>query len=292
VEITTQVIGGPGGRAITVDSADVTGFPVLVHGGSPGSRRLFGPAVESAARHGLRLISYDRPGYGDTPPVPGRTVADAAAETRAIAGALGLTRIGVWGFSGGGMFALACAALAPDLVAAAAVLASFAPYGAPGLDWAGGWPDSMRREVELFFADRASARKNWRADAAEQYPVLSTAEGWLDRWGGAAGQDAAHDRSVAEHLALLVQDGMRQGDQGWWDDWAAALSPWGCDVRGISVPVQLWHGEKDLAVPVGHGRWLAANVPGIDAHITADDHSTVEDAHRDETYAWLSSHAR
>jgi pimeloyl-ACP methyl ester carboxylesterase len=291
VEITTQVIGGPGGRPITVDSADVTGFPVLVHGGSPGSRRLFGPAVESAARHGLRLISYDRPGYGDTPPVPGRTVADAAAETRAIAGALGLTRIGVWGFSGGGMFALGCAAAAPDLVAAAAVLASFAPHGMPGLDWAGGWPDSARQEVELFFTDRAAAREKWRADAAEQYPDVSTPEGWLDRWGKAAGKDAAHSREVAEYLALLVQDGMRQGDQGWWDDWAAALTPWGCDVRETRVPVQLWHGENDRAVPVGHGRWLAANVPGIDAHITGDDHSTIDDTHRDETYAWLARHA-
>ena len=138
MEITTKVIGGPGGRPITVDSADVTGFPVLAHPGSPASRRMYRPAVESAAQHGLRLISYDRPGYGDTPPVPGRTVADAAAETRAIAGALGLTRIGVWGFSGGGMFALGCAAAAPDLVAAAAVLASFAPYGMAGLDWAAG----------------------------------------------------------------------------------------------------------------------------------------------------------
>ncbi len=82
-----------------------------------------------------------------------------------------------------------------------------------------------------------------------------------------------------------------QGDQGWWDDWAAALSPWGCDVRQIRVPVQLWHGENDRAVPVGHGRWLAANVPGIDAHITGDDHSTIDDAHRDETYAWLARHA-
>ena len=291
MEITTQVISGPGRRAITVDSADVTGFPVLVHQGSPGSRRMYRPAAESAARHGLRLISYDRPGYASTPPVPGRTVADAAAETRAIAGALGLTRIGVWGFSGGGMFALGCAAVLPDLVAAAGVLASFAPYGMPGLDWAGGWPDSYRQEVELFFTDREAAREKWRADAEQMQPELATAEGWLARWGDAAEQDAAHSREAAEYLALLGQDGMAQGDQGWWDDWAAALTPWGCDVRAISVPVQLWHGENDKAVPVGHGRWLAANVPGIDAHITKDDHSTIDEAHRDETYAWLRQHA-
>src|SRR5450432_609522 len=92
VEISTQVIPVGGGRSIWVDSADYDeGFPILVQAGSPGSRRLFAPAVEQAATvHGLRLISYDRPGFGDTPARPGRTIADAAAETRAIAAGLGL----------------------------------------------------------------------------------------------------------------------------------------------------------------------------------------------------------
>ena len=81
-----------------------------MHHGSPGSRRLFGPAVESAARHGLRLISYDRPGYGDPPAGPRPDGGRRTAEAQAIATALSLTRIGIWGFSGGGMFALGCAA--------------------------------------------------------------------------------------------------------------------------------------------------------------------------------------
>jgi pimeloyl-ACP methyl ester carboxylesterase len=82
----------------------------------------------------LRLISYDRPGYGGSAPQPGRSVADCAADVRAICAALGIERLGMWGISGGGPHVLACAALLPDLVAAAASLASPALWGAEGLD--------------------------------------------------------------------------------------------------------------------------------------------------------------
>ena len=53
-----------GGRTLTVEDAGPPGgFPVLVHCGG-GSRHLEPAAVREARRHGLRLISYDRPAYG------------------------------------------------------------------------------------------------------------------------------------------------------------------------------------------------------------------------------------
>ncbi|MEP7023679.1 MAG: alpha/beta hydrolase [Actinomycetota bacterium] len=290
MKISTQVIPVAGGRSIWVDSADFgEGFPVLVHAGSPGSRRLFGPAAQRAAtQYGLRLISYDRPGFGDTPAQPGRTVASAAAETRAIADGLGLSRLAVWGFSGGGPYALACAALLPDLVSACCVLACLAPYDSPGLDFSASWSAEHREEVQRFFDQPELARENFRAEAAELFEVLTTAEGWLSRWGDAAGTDAAHSREVAEYLALVQQDCSRQGDQGWWDDWAAFLGPWGFDLAAIRVPVQLWQGANDTAVPAAHGHWLAGQIPGVDAHFPeAEDHTNIEAAHQDEAYQWI-----
>jgi hypothetical protein len=38
-----------------------------------------------------------------------------------------------------------------------------------------------------------------------------------------------------------------------WDDWAAVLTPWGCDLAATRVPVRLWHGARDQAVPIAHG---------------------------------------
>jgi pimeloyl-ACP methyl ester carboxylesterase len=129
-----RAVRTPDGRTLAVEgSGDPAGRPVLVHTGSPNnSRHLYGPHVRDAAARGLRLISYERPGYGGSSPQPGRTVADCAGDVRAICAELGIDRLATWGISGGGPHVLACAALLPDLVTAAASLASLAPYGAEG----------------------------------------------------------------------------------------------------------------------------------------------------------------
>jgi hypothetical protein len=60
------------GRALAVqDAGDRAGRVVLVHRGTPCSRHLHGPWVADAAGRGLRLIGYDRPGYGRSTPCPG-----------------------------------------------------------------------------------------------------------------------------------------------------------------------------------------------------------------------------
>src|SRR4029077_6730691 len=87
---------------------------------------------------GLRYVTYGRPGYGDSTRLPGRSVADAAPDMRALAGALGLSRLYVLGWSGGGPHALAAAALLPDIVASTATVGGVAPFSAEGLDWLAG----------------------------------------------------------------------------------------------------------------------------------------------------------
>ena len=64
---------------------------------------------------------------------------------------------------------------------------------------------------------------------------------------------------------------MAQGVEGWHDESVAELSPWAFDVGPIRVPMQIWHGEQDRFVPVGHGRWLGDQVPGAELQISADD---------------------
>ena len=118
--------------------------------------------MADAAERGIRLISYDRPGYGGSTPQPGRSIADGADDVRAIAEHLGIERLAMWGFSGGGPYTLACAALLPDLVAAAAVVGSIAPWMAPGLDYFTGMGQDNLEDMELFLSDR---------DAAERRPA-------------------------------------------------------------------------------------------------------------------------
>jgi pimeloyl-ACP methyl ester carboxylesterase len=269
------------------------GYPVFVHPGTPGSRLLFAPNVKAAAERGLRLISWDRPGYGDTPRAPGRTIADGVVDAREVAAAFGLTRFATWGFSGGGGFALACAALLPDAVSAAVVIASLAPHSTQGLDWTRNGTEASRAEVRLFFDDREAARQTFRVDGARYYDALTSPDGWFARWGDVAGTDDAHSRAVAEHLALTFGEALKNGDEGWWEDWVAYLSPWGFDLADIRVPVQLWHGVGDAAAEVHHGRWLAEHVPGVDAHlIDGDDHTDIEALHQAEAWDWIVTTSR
>ena len=133
-------------------------------------------------------------------------------------------------------------------------------------------------------------RENWRQDAAAQLSALGTPEAWTARWGDAAGTDDARSHEVADHLAAVVRDSPADGDDGCWDDWAAVLTPWGFDPTTISVPVRIWHGDGDRAVPVTHGRWLAAHVPGAVGHFPElEDHTSVERNNREVAYAWLST---
>ena len=130
----------PDGRTLAVQEAcDPGGKTVLVHMGSPNSRHIYGPNAADAAAKGLRLICYDRPGYGGSSPEPGGTHADCAADVRAICSALGIDRVAIWGISGGGAHTLASAALLPDLVVAAAALAGLAPAGPTALTGSTAW---------------------------------------------------------------------------------------------------------------------------------------------------------
>jgi pimeloyl-ACP methyl ester carboxylesterase len=55
--------------------------------------------------------------------------------------------------------------------------------------------------------------------------------------------------------------------------------------------VLLLHGEDDRFVPVSHGHWLAARIPGVEARIdAADGHLTLFERRMREVNAWLLSH--
>jgi pimeloyl-ACP methyl ester carboxylesterase len=219
-------ICAPDGRVLAVEeSGDPAGRPVLVHGGTPGSRHLYGPVVRDAAARGLRLISYDRPGYGGSSPRPGRTVASCVGDVRAICAELGIDRLAMWGMSGGGPHVLACAALLPELVTAAASLASVAPHGAEGLDYYAGMGQENVDDDRLFFTDEAAARAKTDKDREE---ILATPpedaakaiESLLTP------TDAAVLRGeLAEYLICSERDALAPGSQGWWDD-TCLLRPW------------------------------------------------------------------
>jgi pimeloyl-ACP methyl ester carboxylesterase len=282
------------GRVLAVEEAgDLAGRPVLVQGGTPGSRLLYGPHARDAAERGLRLIGYDRPGYGGSSPQPGRTVADCADDVRAICADLGIDRLAMWGASGGGPHVLACAALLPDLVAAAATLASLAPFDADGLDYFDGMAPENVEDTLLFLSDEAAARAKTDRDRAE---ILAEAPGDAAESADGFGpvlppvDVAAMEGGLGDFFATAMRDGLASGSEGWWED-NCLLRPWGFSLADITVPVLLLHGRQDIFVPFRHGQWLAAHIPGVKPLLLDDDgHLSLLQNRVPEVHRWLSDH--
>jgi pimeloyl-ACP methyl ester carboxylesterase len=289
VRAPSQLVRVAGRQVAIEDSGPASGFPVIVHHG--GTRHLFPGAVRDAQAHGLRLISYDRPGQGMSAPQPGRIVADCAQDVQALLAQLGISRAATWGSSVGCAYALATAALLPQAIASVCVFAPLAPIDAPGLDFTDGMSEGFREQIRVFTVDPGRARADFRARSAEFARLSSSPAWWMDRWAERAGQDAAHSQEKADYLALVNGDGYAGGDEGWWEDWSASFRPWGFDLTSIQAPVALWHGLRDTAAPPAHSRWLAACIPHATAHFPADqDHTNVEEDNRSAAIAWVRSH--
>ena len=234
-----QTVTALDGRKLSIQTdGDPDGRPVFLLHGTPGSR--LGPRPRSSVLHrlGIRLISFDRPGYGDSDRLAGRRVADVAADVLAIADACELDQFAVVGRSGGGPHALACAALLPGRVTRAAVLVGMAPHGAVGLDWFDGMAQSNVTEFtaaakgyEDIVAHTKAVANEVRADPAS---LLTRLQADLPRSRPAGGHSMHGIRSM---LLETYTEALRTSAYGWVDDALAFCSPWGFDPSAVTVPV-------------------------------------------------------
>jgi pimeloyl-ACP methyl ester carboxylesterase len=287
----TRHVETPDGRTLRVEVAGDGERVVVAHVGTPNGGVLYEDWIEDAAGRGLTLVAYDRPGYGESSPRPGRRVADCADDVRAISRALGFGRCAVWGFSGGGPHALACAALMPDLVGAAATIGSLGPCDAPGFDFLEGMVGGNREDVDLYRADLELWEQRGRSDR-ETLLEMSAADlvaAWAE---GVSPADQATLRTgFGAWLHRAAVTGVAPGADGWLADTIAFYSGSGIDPGAIAVPVKVWHGVDDRFVPVEHGRWLARTIPGADAELRdGDGHLGVAATRIGDVHDWLARH--
>ncbi len=257
--------------------------------GTPGSRMLCPLHLQDASNRGIRLVGYSRPGYGGSTRQPGRRIVDGAADVEALADSLGIERFGVWGHSGGGSYALACAAALPKRVVAAVSLSTLAPYGAEGLDFFAGMGDFNVEDFRLMMKDRAE----WEIKNREDAKVMALAPK-EERRRLLQSLISNADSGAYEELDGFFQaqsaEGFKAGVDGIIDDSLADFEPWGFDPSSVRVPVQVWHGREDRFVPFSHGQWLAAHVARAEAHLEQNEgHVTLLVNRMPEVHAWIAS---
>jgi pimeloyl-ACP methyl ester carboxylesterase len=240
-------------------------MPLVLHHGTPGAAVSYPPAVAAAARHGLRLVTYARPGYGRSTAQPGRTVRDAADDVAVVLDALAAERFVTIGWSGGGPHALACATLMVGRCMGAAMVGGVAPYGVDGLDWMAGMGKENVAEFSAAVAGeepltkflREAGRALATIKAADLAPALGDLASDVDV--------AALAGEYAEYLAESFRASVSAGIDGWRDDDLAFVHDWGVPLD-VDAPVSVWQGDQDRMVPHSHGEWLAAHLPGARLH--------------------------
>jgi len=239
----------PDGRTVRVHDSEHDGpnGTILWHHGTPQTGALLDPVLDAATARGLRLLSYGRPSYGGSAPLPGRDVASAASDVALIVDGLEIDSIATLGASGGGPHAIACAALLPERVWAVAVFASPAPFDDAT------WFDGMAGDgAGLRAAQAGRTAREAHAETAVWDPTTFTAD----------------DESALEHewrsLGEDVGRAAEFGGDGEIADDLAFIAPWGCDLAAVKAPVLVVQGGSDRVIPAAHADRLVRQLPNAE----------------------------
>jgi pimeloyl-ACP methyl ester carboxylesterase len=241
------------------DYGSPEGVPVFYFHGFPSSRldwQLFNED-NMLTELNARAIAPDRPGYGLSDYERGRKMVDWPDDVIELADTLQLDSFAVLGISGGGSYAAACAYKIQDRLTGAAIVCGMGPSDAPGMKDGVSWTIpgtfSIIRRAMLMLTSMGLRRD------PEQF--LSRSKETFSE----------PDRRLLDQpeLGALFIDGMReafrQGIRGANQEAVLYTRPWGFRLQDINAEVHLWHGEKDLNVPVSVGRYAANAIPKCQA---------------------------
>jgi pimeloyl-ACP methyl ester carboxylesterase len=283
----------PTGRRLGfAEFGDPTGVPVLWFHGTPGGRRQF-PLLgrRAAEKLGLRVVVLGRPGTGLSDPHPYESVADWAADVAHVADALGAEKLGVAGLSGGGPYALACAAVPPlaGRVAAVAVLGGIVPSVGPDAS-ATGTIELARR-----FAPLLSGLRRPLAETVNTLllPVIPLAHYACQAYSGTTPKGdrrVLHDPEMegmfVDDLVLLA----RGRFQAIVDDARLLGRDWGFRLADVTAPVRWWHGDADHIVPLRDAQAAVDLLPHAELVLRHEESHLGGFATADEVLVFLGSH--
>lgn len=245
-----------------VEHGDPRGRPVLLFHGSPSSRLGHEFSDAPARARGIRVVCPDRPGIGRSDPSDYRRIADSARDVAALADALGIDRFAVLGYSGGGPYALAAAALLTERVEAVGLMAGTGPLDRPGAR--AGLTRSDALILDL------STRRVWAAHVVLR--AVATYSRLFPRIAMRVARAELNDsdRQAFEERGSAVMrsfnEAFRQGPAGVIQDYRLLDAPWGFDLSAVQATVHLWHGEDDTVVPIIDSEEMAAALPNAVLH--------------------------
>lgn len=232
--------------------------------GFPGSRLEGRLAAGAAERLGQRLLAPDRPGFGASTFQHHRTLLSWAADVAQLADRLALGRFAVIGVSGGGPYALACAARIPERVSCVALVGALAPIA--GIASTAGMVARNRLALAMGAHAAPLARLGiaLAARVIRRNPARYLA--YLRADAPPADRAVLADPGYRALFAASLAESLRQDARGAAHELTLLARPWGFRLAGIRTPVRVWHGLADNIVPPSMARHLAAGLAASALH--------------------------
>ena len=244
------------------------GWPILFFHGIPGSRHSSHSAGLVGETHGARVIAFDRPGYGLSDPRPGRQIHHWPEDVGEALDVLGIDRFSVFGYSGGGPFAMATAVAMPDRVASLTNVSAMGPVYTPEAELR----LTRRQRLKRFVGANVPAIvrfQSWRAARSIRRDVGAFL---AERAAGAADEDRMQIERPAIN-AVMRQDllaSVRRGGGTLAHEMRLMARPWQFDLTAVRAPMQIWHGTDDGVVPLWLAESVASRIPHAETRYLSD----------------------
>ncbi len=258
-----EAITLPDGRQLVYRVAgDPDGLPVVYnHGGTVSGLDVI-TAQASAHSLGLKLISPNRPGIGDSSCQDARTLQDWATDVAYLCDALGIDQFGSLGWSMGGQYALALAAFMPQRVKRCVVIAGAIELTSDQAMAQLNKPDRDLTHLCQSHPHLAAMVFKGIGAIAQHLPEQAL-KLWLDKL---SDDDAALCQSFeARFLADCMSEAMQQ-PQGMVEEYRAWARPWEFDMKNIACPLDCFAGVSDNLIDPSWAKTMAKQVPNGTYH--------------------------
>ncbi|MGW7077709.1 alpha/beta fold hydrolase [Streptomyces sp. NPDC054866] len=257
------------------DTGNKKGKPVLFIGGTGTSARaahmtdFFRSTREDL---GLRLISVERNGFGDTEFDKKLGKADFANDTLEVLDKLGVDDVSVIAISGGGPYAAELAGRAPERISALHLAAALPPYGAKPA-----YCSMSDDELAATVKDSIRDPRKWWA-FPDDSPVKSI--------------PGFADTAYEEGARTYNQRGQQADPAPQVHEQKLYCGRPGPDLKKLDAPVHLYGGKKDTTVPPATLKTWQEALPGkAKVRTYADSGHDVQYRHWDQILVDLAGHS-
>jgi pimeloyl-ACP methyl ester carboxylesterase len=229
---------------------------------------------------GYRLVVPDRPGFGQSDPLPGRTLLDWPADATRLLDTLGVGSFAVTGGSGGGPYAIACGVALGDRVTRLALVSPAEPADAPRHGFVPHEESALRARGERM-------ARLLREDPDGFWALVTPDLSETDRE-----QEEAMDQAMKDQAVAVFREAFRQGADAYVEDQLLVGGPWSDLLPRLSRPTRIWQGEDDNNVPNESTRWLAARIPAAELEVLGGVGHSMSDDVWPEISGWLTGRPR